>query len=132
MAFDSRVAAAELEREGTGTVCQFNSGDTDPAALFHKSLPHDELGQVNPPCLSTMNTSFLGIFVVLKGLFKTSDTQMMKSSSEESCIQPFGISFSITSVDFHLGRYRFTGVSFPPTLGGVWMSSGLTHLLKWA
>jgi len=23
----------------------------DPAALFHKSLPHDELGQVNPPCI---------------------------------------------------------------------------------
>ena len=51
MAFLSRVAAAERERNGTGTVCQFNSGDTDPAALFHKSLPHDELGQVNPPCI---------------------------------------------------------------------------------
>ena len=76
MAFDSRVAAAELELEGTGTVCQFNSGDTDTAALFHKSLPHDELGQVNPPCLPTINTSFLRVLGALKGQFKRTNTQM--------------------------------------------------------
>jgi len=45
-AFDVRSNAAKLERDGTGLVCQFNNGDTDLAAKFHKTLPHDELGQV--------------------------------------------------------------------------------------
>ena len=46
LAFNVRRDAIKRERDGTGTVCQFNSGDTDLAAMFHKSLPHDDLGQV--------------------------------------------------------------------------------------
>ena len=45
-AFTSRRNAAARERGGTGTVCQINNGETDLAAKFHKSLPHDDLGQV--------------------------------------------------------------------------------------
>lgn len=44
--FDVRSNAAKLERDGTGLVCQVNNGDTDLAAKFHKTLPHNELGQV--------------------------------------------------------------------------------------
>ena len=46
VAFASRRDAARRERDGTGTVCQINNGDPDLAAMFHKSLPHDGLGQV--------------------------------------------------------------------------------------
>ena len=46
VAFTSRRDAARRERDGTGTVCQINNGDTDLAGMFHKSLPHDDLGQV--------------------------------------------------------------------------------------
>ena len=46
VAFASRRDAARRERDGTGTVCQINNGETDLATMFHKSLPHDGLGQV--------------------------------------------------------------------------------------
>ena len=46
VAFTSRRDAARRERDGTGTVCQINNGETDLATMFHKSLPHDGLGQV--------------------------------------------------------------------------------------
>lgn len=44
--FDARIDAAEREKSGTGLVCQINNGDTNRAIKFHKTLPHDELGQV--------------------------------------------------------------------------------------
>ncbi|CAM9663934.1 unnamed protein product [Ascophyllum nodosum] len=46
-AFTSRRDAARLERDGTGTICQINNGETDLSAKFHKSPPHDDLGQVS-------------------------------------------------------------------------------------
>jgi len=44
--FDARIDAAEREKSGTGLVCQINNGVTNRAAKFHKTLPHDDLGQV--------------------------------------------------------------------------------------
>lgn len=51
-AFDFRISQAELELGGTSAVCHFRNEDVDadgtpiPEGAFHKSLPHDRLGQV--------------------------------------------------------------------------------------
>lgn len=51
-AFDFRVGQAELELEGTSAVCHFRNGDVEAdgtpilEGAFHKTLPHDRLGQV--------------------------------------------------------------------------------------
>lgn len=44
--YRSREQAAKRERDGTAKMCQINNGETDSAGKFHKTLPHDDLGQV--------------------------------------------------------------------------------------
>ncbi|CAN0441852.1 unnamed protein product [Ascophyllum nodosum] len=69
VAFTSRRDAARRERDGTGTVCQINNGDPDLAGMFHKSLPHDDLGQVDAADFAILEDCILnGDFSICEGV----------------------------------------------------------------
>ena len=44
-----RIEWAETEFTASEGTLHFNNGDHSSAAAFHKSLPHDDLGQVRSP-----------------------------------------------------------------------------------
>ncbi|CAN0414811.1 unnamed protein product, partial [Scytosiphon promiscuus] len=43
-----RTSFAEIEFEASEDTFHTNNGDRSSAGSFHKTLPHDELGQVDP------------------------------------------------------------------------------------
>lgn len=44
-----RTNFAEIEFDASEDTFHTNNGDRSSAASFHKTLPHDDLGQVRPP-----------------------------------------------------------------------------------
>ncbi|CAM9093034.1 unnamed protein product [Laminaria digitata] len=53
-ALAQRVEWAETEFSASEGTLHFNNGDRSSAATFHKSLPHDQLGQVDPDAFDAL------------------------------------------------------------------------------
>ncbi|CAM9857944.1 unnamed protein product, partial [Laminaria digitata] len=47
MVYRERKAQAKRERDGMRRMCHKNNGGTDLAGKFHKTLPHNEKGEVS-------------------------------------------------------------------------------------
>ncbi|CAM9992880.1 unnamed protein product, partial [Ascophyllum nodosum] len=98
-AFTSRRDAARRERDGTGTVCQINNGETDLAAKFHKSLPHDDLGQVDADDFAALEDCILnGDFGICETVPAGDPAGRLVNPTAAFAIDMSGPAFSATTI----------------------------------